>query len=72
MGRWKIDCQRPRVRLQGQSFSVNITTALRAAIMTGAEIDVVIHAIDLNIDRVTYHAMSAAEFIAGLVRPSSG
>ena len=50
----------------GTSFSVNITNiALRAAIMTGAEIDVVDPSpIDLNIDRVTYHAMSAAEFIA--------
>jgi NAD-dependent deacetylase len=45
---------------------VNITNiALRAAIMTGAEIDVVDPSpIDLKIDRVTYHAMNAADFIA--------
>ena len=55
-----------RFVFMGTSFSVNITNiALRAAIMTGAEIDVVDPSpIDLNIDRVTYHAMSAAEFIA--------
>ena len=55
-----------RFIFMGTSFSVNITNiALRAAIMTGAEIDVVDPSpIDLNIDRVTYHAMSAAEFIA--------
>ena len=55
-----------RFVFMGTSFSVNITNiALRAAIMTGAEIDVVDPSpIDLNIDCVTYHAMSAAEFIA--------
>ena len=55
-----------RFVFMGTSFSVNITNiALRAAIMTGAEIDVVDPSpIDLNIDRVNYHAMSAAEFIA--------
>ena len=55
-----------RFVFMGTSFSVNITNiALRAAIMTGAEIDVVDPSpIDLNIDRVTYHAMSATEFIA--------
>ena len=55
-----------RFVFMGTSFSVNITNiALRAAIMTGAEIDVVDPSpVDLNIDRVTYHAMSAAEFIA--------
>jgi NAD-dependent deacetylase len=55
-----------RFVFMGTSFSVNITNiALRAAIMTAAEIDVVDPSpIDLNIDRVTYHAMSAAEFIA--------
>ena len=55
-----------RFVFMGTSFSVNITNiALRAAIMTGAEIDVVDPSpIDLNIDHVTYHAMSAAEFIA--------
>ena len=55
-----------RFVFMGTSFSVNITSiALRAAIMTGAAIDVVDPSpIDLNIDRVSYHAMSAAEFIA--------
>jgi NAD-dependent deacetylase len=55
-----------RFVFMGTSFSVNITNiALRAAIMTGAAIDVVDPSpIDLNIDRVSYHAMSAAEFIA--------
>ncbi len=55
-----------RFVFMGTSFSVNITNiALRAAIMTGAEIDVVDPSpIDLNIDRVNYHAMNAAEFIA--------
>ena len=55
-----------RFVFMGTSFSVNITNiALSAAIMTGAEIDMVDPSpIDLNIDRVTYHAMSAAEFIA--------
>ena len=55
-----------RFVFMGTSFSVNITNiALRAAIMTGAEIDVVDPSpIDLNIDRVTYHAMNAADFIA--------
>ena len=55
-----------RFVFMGTSFSVNITNiALRAAIMTGAEIDVVDPSpVDLNIDRVNYHAMSAAEFIA--------
>jgi NAD-dependent deacetylase len=55
-----------RFVFMGTSFSVNITNiALRAAVMTGAAIDVVDPSpIDLNIDRVTYHAMSAAEFIA--------
>ena len=50
----------------GTSFSVNITNiALRAAIKRGAEVEVVDPSpVDLNIGRVTYHAMSAAEFIA--------
>ena len=71
MGRRNNGWERPRFVFMGTSFSVNITNiALRAAIMTGAEIDVVDPSpIDLNIDRVTYHAMSAAEFIARLSSP---
>ena len=57
-----MDVNGHAVRLHGRITGVNNTNiALRAAIMTGAEIDVDDPSpVDLNIDRVTYHARSAA------------
>ena len=55
-----------RFVFMGTSFSVNITSiALRYALQNNAKIEIVDpKPIDLNIDNISYHKMTAGEYVS--------
>ncbi|NBR34583.1 MAG: sirtuin, partial [Rhodobacteraceae bacterium] len=65
--RWMARAQ--RFVFMGTSFSVNITNiALRFALTNEAEIDVVDpNPIDLGLEHVEYHRMSAQDYVAMMI-----